>query len=561
MKKSKIILPILSVLLLGTLVGCGNDNYTPSGHKLTDSTGEHVHEYENHVEDSKYLVKENDCGYLEYYKSCSCGQYVKDATNTFRKFIGHKSENIVHHDAVSATCAQPGCREHWECTKCHMFFATSDCPDGAEKDENYFKVTSYGNNHAWDEFGYCSEHKAYLGDIVNVDKLTTIHPHKLDNKNKLLFKVQLPRNTAEFDISVKVYYVGGGWSELDEDWSYILYRTRTNALEYKRVISTGDRKVVNGYPDEDGVYALFEYTYRADINYAERIDVMVNCSDHHVNDYGFCFASGIYTGYEPEHKPYSLEDKLDTLPLRANKKFYLKYTPDSKNVYLDPEDGKSYFFFLLPGTSLKTQVELIGTIEYNVQSTQPTRLSNDYAFKGVMTYYKIEYKFMCTYYFMIMSSKDTNLDIYISGHLDHVYDDHSHFCLYHDGVTDPNAVITQIGAEDNTSYSNNIVEANYQKTYATTREFKKGENWYMYIRGDGYGESDSKVTEPLKLNVLIYDKVGNKISSTPRQTTISSKQGLEIDFSVTEFDKSIIVITIISSATQRYKLSWGFTKK
>ena len=80
---------------------------------------EHVHSYQEIVDD-QFLKSEATClNPAEYYKSCTCG-LVSDETFTYGELGEHE---LVHVGANNATTTEEGNIEYWYCSVCGKYFA------------------------------------------------------------------------------------------------------------------------------------------------------------------------------------------------------------------------------------------------------------------------------------------------------------------------------------------------------------------------------------------------------------------------------------------------------
>lgn len=94
------------------------DNYVFNGMPIDPENSEAVPVFEEH-EYTLYEGKEPTCtegGYAPYGICKVCGH----STYTELSALGH---SIIHHDAVPATCTETGTRDHYECTRCHIYFS------------------------------------------------------------------------------------------------------------------------------------------------------------------------------------------------------------------------------------------------------------------------------------------------------------------------------------------------------------------------------------------------------------------------------------------------------
>lgn len=416
---------------MGALSGCGKKGDDKNESSIDPN---HQHVFDKCIEDDKYLVDQNWCGYKEYYKSCECGQ-ASDSLK-FQKWAGHKEENIVHHNAVDGTCTERGWKEYWECTKCEKCFLTQ------EFGENDYVVdlnrlrTDYGP-HEYDEFGLCKYHStSYIGNTTQLDKTYQANHEVTDKTNdNIIFRTKVANGVRNYKLESKIIFKDETYYDESIMWKYkIHYGGLDKFSETQNVMtSTG---TVNVKEASNDTYIYFALPF-ADVSNVKKVLVTLNCEDHEYNDFGCCIHSGVSYVQELDGTLFNPDDKNGAVQFDHKGYAYVKYGyKEGGSAEHSQEDYKDYCYIVLSSTS--ATVEKI-TFKYKDSDTTSydRTPSGVYSFGTGKMIYKILFDYDGVFYIKLKFGKDKTADIWITGHTKHQFDSDTHICSFHDKKFDP----------------------------------------------------------------------------------------------------------------------------
>ncbi|MBP3485039.1 MAG: S-layer homology domain-containing protein [Oscillospiraceae bacterium] len=131
-------------------------------------------------------------GCIEHWVCKTCGQAFADETGTVKldnsdveiPIDAAKHTNLVHHDAVAATCCEQGTKEYWYCDGCDKYFTDADGKKSVSKSEldvdkdktNHSDLVYYPPNEPTctkegnKSYYYCSGCKNYYNNSSGTDE-------------------------------------------------------------------------------------------------------------------------------------------------------------------------------------------------------------------------------------------------------------------------------------------------------------------------------------------------------------------------------------------------------